>query len=110
MLLAEKLSTPKGLVRSPQAQALIDAQCQQLALYQFPTCPFCIKVRKTLAALSLPIEKRNAQHDPAHRDALLVGGGTVKVPCLRISEADGKTTWLYESTAINDYLQQRFGS
>jgi len=58
--------------------------------------------------LSLPIERRDAQHNLANRDDLLKGGGAFKVPCLKITEANGQTRWLYESGAIIAYLQQKF--
>ncbi|WP_355661829.1 glutaredoxin family protein [Halomonas salifodinae] len=111
MLLAEKLSTPKAAVnRSAEAQAEVDRQCRSLALYQFRACPFCVKVRKEMARLDLSIELRDAQLDPDHRQALLEGGGRVKVPCLRIEQADGSVDWLYESDAINAWLRERFGT
>ena len=55
MLLAEKLTTPKAMVRSTAEQAAVDAACRQLALYQFSACPFCIKVRKEMARLSAEV-------------------------------------------------------
>jgi glutaredoxin len=108
LLLKEKLTAPKGVVRSPEDQAKVDRACQQLALYQFATCPFCIKVRQELRRLSLTVELRNTQHDPAHRQALLDGGGKPQVPCLAIAEANGQTRWLYESSDIIAYLRERF--
>lgn len=108
MLLKERLTRPKGMAREPDQQAMVNLQCQNLALYQFRTCPFCIKVRQEMRRLSLPIERRDAQHDTAHRTALLQGGGTVKVPCLKISDGQGQSQWLYDSTAIMAYLQARF--
>jgi glutaredoxin len=110
MLLKERLTQPTGLQRAPAAQAAVDQQCQSLALYQFSTCPFCIKVRQEMRRLSLPIEKRDAQHHTANRDALLQGSGASKVPCLKITEADGQTRWLQDSAAIVAYLRERFGS
>jgi len=110
MLISEKLSTPKAVERTPEEQAQVDAACQQLALYQFRTCPFCIKVRKEIARLGLNIELRDAQLDPAHKQALLEGGGKVKVPCLKITDDAGQATWLYESDEINRWLHQRFGT
>ncbi len=111
MLLAEKLSTPKAAVsRSAEAQAEVDRQCRSLALYQFRACPFCVKVRKEMARLDLSIERRDAQLDPEHRQALEAGGGRVKVPCLRIEQADGSVEWLYESDAINAWLRKRFAT
>ena len=108
MLLKERLTQPTGVQRAPAAQAAVDQQCQSLALYQFSTCPFCIKVRQEMRRLSLPIEKRDAQHHTANRDALLQGSGATKVPCLKITEADGKTRWLQDSAAIVAYLRERF--
>ena len=36
-------------------------------------------------------------------------GGKRQVPCLRISNEDGKVEWLYESKDIKHYLEQRYG-
>lgn len=108
MLLAEKLTTPKAIVRSKAEQQDVDAACRQLALYQFNACPFCIKVRKEMARLGLNISKRDAQHNQQYRSELETAGGKIKVPCLRIETSAGDTEWLYESTAIIAYLQQRF--
>jgi glutaredoxin len=108
MLLRERLTRPAGLVRTPAAQRAVDAQCQSLALYQFTTCPFCIKVRQEMRRLSLPIERRDAQKDLNHRTALSQGGGAIKVPCLQITDTAGQTQWLYDSNAIVAYLQGRF--
>lgn len=108
MLLWAKLAMPKGLVRSAEAQRQVDLECGKLALYHFKTCPFCIKVRHEMGRLSLPIELRDAQHDPEHRDTLLQGGGKIQTPCLRITDAHGQVQWMYESNDIIRYLQQRF--
>jgi glutaredoxin len=108
MLLKERLTQPKGVQRDAAAQAAVDLQCQSLALYQFNTCPFCIKVRQEMRRLSLPIEKRDAQHHVANRDELLQGSGATKVPCLKISQANGETRWLQDSNAIVAHLRERF--
>ncbi|SDN86891.1 glutaredoxin family protein [Vreelandella arcis] len=109
MLVSEKLSTPQAVKRTPDEQAGVDDACKDLALYQFRSCPFCIKVRKEMARLGLSIEKRDAQLDPEHKKALQEGGGRVKVPCLKIRHADGREEWMYESDTINAWLHQRFG-
>ncbi|RBW49755.1 glutaredoxin family protein [Marinobacter sp. F3R11] len=109
VLLSEKLGNGRPLERSPAEQQEADAACEQLVLYQFKTCPFCVKVRKQIARLNLKIEKRDAQHNETHRAELEQGGGQVKVPCLRISNPDGSETWMYESSDINAWLEQRFG-
>ncbi len=108
MLLREYLTRPTGLVRSPEAQARVDKDCESLALYQYRTCPFCTKVRQEMRRLSLKVAQHDAQPDGPHRAALLEGGGQAKVPCLRITDAAGKSEWMYESAAINAYLKKRF--
>jgi len=108
LLLWERLTPPKGVVRSPEAQKIVDQKCQALALYQFKTCPFCMKVRRAIGKLSLKIDLRDAQHDAQNRADLLQGGGQIKVPCLRITDAQGNSEWLYDSNKIIQYLQQQF--
>ncbi|WKE65520.1 glutathione S-transferase N-terminal domain-containing protein [Gallaecimonas kandeliae] len=110
MLIYAVLSKPKPVSRSPEAQAEVDAACHGLTLYQFATCPFCIKVKKEVHRLALPIAMANIRRDPAARQALLAGGGKGQVPCLHIAHEDGREEWLYESSDINAYLQQRFAA
>jgi glutaredoxin len=108
MLLWEFVTRPKGLVRPAALQRQMDEECRTIALYQFNTCPFCIKVRQEIRRLSLNIERRDAQKNEQHRDDLLRGGGHVKVPCLKITDASGHVEWLYESGKIIEYLRGRF--
>jgi glutaredoxin len=110
MLLGNWLTQPRGIVRPPAAQQAVDARTRALALYHFPTCPFCLKTRRTLRRLSLDIELRNARNDETHRAALIAGGGKPQVPCLLISGDDGQQSWLYESDAINAWLNREFGA
>lgn len=109
LLLGNWLTQPKGIMRPEAEQQAIDARTQQLALYHFPTCPFCLKTRRVIKRLSLKIELRDARNDPIHRAALIAGGGKPQVPCLLITDAQGQQTWLYESDAINAYLNREFG-
>lgn len=106
----EFVTHPKGMVREPAQQAAVDSQCRSLALYQFNTCPFCMKVRQEMRRLSLNVERRDAQQEGAHRADLVSGAGQAKVPCLRITDASGNSQWLVESGAINAYLNERFAS
>ena len=108
MLLREKLTRPQGVVRSQAAQQSADLQCQALALYHYKTCPFCMKVRQEMARLSLNIQRIDAQPPGADRDALTREGGQTKVPCLKITDAAGKSQWLYESDKIIGYLRGQF--
>ena len=92
--------------RSKENQAAADESTSNMALYQFYACPFCIKTRRAIYKLNLNIETREAGHG-AYREELQAQGGKVQVPCLRIEE-NGEVTWMYESNAIIQYLQQRF--
>ncbi|MGJ8679955.1 glutathione S-transferase N-terminal domain-containing protein [Paraglaciecola sp.] len=95
------------LKRPIQDQKQIEQEAKDLSLYQFFACPFCIKTRRAMYKLNLPIAKRNASSGSPFRDELLAEGGKIQTPCLRI-EKDGKVEWLYESSEIIRYLQQRF--
>jgi glutaredoxin len=108
MLLWARFGAPKGMTRTENAQREVEMNCSKLALYHFPTCPFCIKVRHEMARLSLPIELRNAQHDSVFRAELQQGGGKIQTPCLRIVDVQGEVKWMYESENIKLYLQQQF--
>jgi len=108
MLLWDKLTTPRGIVRSSEDQQQIDASTKNLVLYEFRMCPFCIKARRAIKRLSLNIERRDAMRQQSSREELLAGGGNIKVPCLKITDDTGGTTWMYESSDIIAYLQQRF--
>ena len=110
MLIGEFITRPKRLVRADGEQATVDQQCENLALYQYKTCPFCIKVRQEMHRLALNIERLDAQQPGENRDALIKQGGQAKVPCLRITDTAGNTQWLYESGEIIKYLQKHFAS
>ena len=108
ILLWDRLTTPGGLQRQPVDQQVINKTTQNMILYQFRMCPFCVRVRRQIKRLSLNIETRDALRDESSREQLLKGGGAVKVPCLRIAEEDGKEIWIYESADIIEYLEKRF--
>lgn len=110
MLLKENLTRPRGLVRPPAAQQQVDQQCQSLALYQYKTCPFCIKVRQEISRLSLKIQRIDAQQEGRDRQELRQHGGQAKVPCLKITDPAGNSQWLYDSEKIKAYLQGRFNA
>lgn len=98
--------SPKKIKRTVEAQAQVNKDCEGLKLYQFYACPFCIKVRRHLHKLDLPIQIRDAQAGQ-FRDELLADGGQIKVPCLKIEQ--DSIIWLYESRDIIAYLDERFG-
>lgn len=108
MLFLDFVTTPRGIVRSEDVQKEIDEKTKSLTLYEFKTCPFCMKVRRANKRLSLNIETKDAQHNEVYRQELLNGGGEIKVPCLRMVDDRGVETWMYESSGIIDLLQSRF--
>ena len=80
-----------------------------LVLYHFEGCPYCTLVRREIDALGLAIEMRDIRKNAVFHDELVRGGGKKQVPCLRIENAGGPVTWLYESQDIAAYLCERFG-
>nr|WP_279291123.1 glutathione S-transferase N-terminal domain-containing protein [Pseudomonas sp. S25] len=103
------ITRPAKKKRTPEAQAAVEQSAKNLSLYQFNACPFCVKTRRTLHKLNVPVVLHDAKNNEQDRQTLLNEGGKIKVPCLRIEE-DGKTTWMYESKVIIDYLNQRFAA
>jgi glutaredoxin len=106
IILIDFIFSPKKQQRTESDQEKINEEVKSLKLYQFYACPFCIKTRRAIKRLNLPIETRNAQSGQ-YRAELLAGGGEVKVPCLKIESEEG-VQWMYESTDIIQYLEKRF--
>ena len=77
-----------------------------LELYYFPTCPFCQKVLRYMAAAGIEdkVTLKNI-HADAEADATLVRvGGKHQVPCLFIDgvplyESDDIVAWLRDNIA-----------
>jgi glutaredoxin len=106
ILLGNFIFSPKSPKRSPADQAKVDATTKGLSLYQLPSCPFCVKVRRTMKREGLNIELRNINQQNDYREELIREGGKRTVPCLRIEKDDGQVQWLYESSDVISYLQQ----
>ena len=104
ILTIDFLTRPKSLVREENAQDRIDTLTENLSIYQFEACPFCVKVRRQLRKNSLNIELRDAKNNAEHKEELTREGGKYKVPCLRIETGTGDIKWLYESNNIISYL------
>ncbi len=102
------LTTPKGIKRPAEMQTAINEQCQNLTLYQYKACPFCVKVRRSLKRLSLPVETRDPKRRDDAKNELIAGAGKLKVPCLKIDESTGGIQWLFDSKDIISYLEGRF--
>jgi len=78
-----------------------------LQLYHFNTCPFCIRVKVAMKAMGIKVPSKNISANAQHKEELISGGGKQQVPCLRIEEPDDKVRWLYESDDIIKYLKKR---
>lgn len=108
-ILGDVVSRPKPIERTEEAQNAVDLSVKKLSLYQFYACPFCMKVRRHIHKLNLPIELRDAQNNTAYRQELESQGGAIKVPCLRIEEESG-VKWMYESNDIIQYLDEQYAN
>nr|WP_260525053.1 glutathione S-transferase N-terminal domain-containing protein [Pseudomonas sp. MWU16-30322] len=103
------ITRPGKKQRPAEVQAQVNSAAKDLTLYQFHACPFCVKTRRTLRRLNVPVALKDAKNNEHDRQTLLEQGGKIKVPCLRIEE-NGQTTWMYESKVIIDYLDKRFAA
>jgi len=108
IIFVDWITRPKPAERSAEAQQEVDRQTQNMVLYQFQQCPFCVKTRRTIHRLALNIEKRDARNDPKWNQELISEGGKYQVPCLKITADDGTVQWMYESTDINQFLDEKF--
>ncbi|WP_022942645.1 glutathione S-transferase N-terminal domain-containing protein [Psychromonas hadalis] len=106
ILLLNFIFSPKKLQRKATEQAAVDAQTKSLQLYQYAACPFCVKVRRDIRRNGLNIVTVDAKLAD-NKQLLASQGGKVQVPCLRIEE-NNKVSWMYESSAISTYLNERF--
>ena len=108
ILLFDALTSPTPVTRESGHQREVDELTSSMAIYQFETCPFCVKVRRELKRQSLNIELRDAKNDLDVKAELVREGGRHKVPCLRTDNPDGSIDWLYESNDIIAHLQDKF--
>ena len=97
--------SPSSPKLSESEQAALNQKTQHLSLYQLPACPFCVKVRRAMKRQGLQVELRDTKNEK-YREELLSDGGKATVPCLKIEEPNKPVVWLYESSAIVEYLEQ----
>jgi glutaredoxin len=82
-----------------------------LALYYYPSCPFCRVVLREIDRLDgVNVELRDIWENPEYRQELLNARGRTTVPVLRISSVDGHEQWMPESAEIAAYLRRNFHS
>mgnify|MGYP006061079991 CR=1 FL=1 len=108
ILILDALTSPTPLVREAAQQKVVDESTASMSMYQFETCPFCVKVRRELKRHSLHIELRDAKNDAELKAELEREGGRHKVPCLRTDSPNGTAEWLYESADIIEHLKAKF--
>lgn len=108
ILVLDAITSPKSAVRELSVQKVIDDATASMSMYQFKTCPFCVKVRRELKRYALNIELRDAKNDADIKAELVREGGRHKVPCLRTENPDGSVQWLYESNDIIAHLKKEF--
>ena len=104
ILFFSAIFSPTPIVRNTLDQQKIIAATVGFSLYQFEACPFCVKVRRSLARQNIHIPIRDAKIEP-YRSELLNGGGKVQTPCLRIDRGGNDVQWLYESKDIIAYIE-----
>ena len=71
-----------------------------IKLYHFSTCPFCVRVRQYLLEEDIQIQQKDILLDDDAKKDLLAIGGKTQVPCLVVS---GKA--LYESSDIIQWIE-----
>jgi len=106
ILLINFIFSPKSPKRTVEDQVKVDAKTKSMSLYQLPSCPFCVKVRRTIKREGLTIELRNINQKNDYREELISQGGKSVVPCLRIEKESGEVQWLYQSNDVISHLQQ----
>lgn len=104
ILLINLLTLPKKPKHDQTTAKKLNDLSANWSLYQLNACPFCVKVRRQTRRLGVDVELRDIKKHSHFSDELVTQGGKRKVPCLRIKEASGDVRWLYESSDINQYL------
>lgn len=84
-------------------------EVKQLALYQFASCPFCVRVRQAIDRLGVEVELRDVRRDPERLRELVQATGRTTVPCLRIEGPGGQVRWMHESAEIVRWLEEHCG-
>lgn len=80
-----------------------------LALYYFPTCPFCQRVLATIDDLGIDVDLRDIHAQGQYRDELIAARQRPTVPVLLITSAGRDERWMPESLDIIAYLEKTYG-
>lgn len=79
----------------------------KLALYHYPTCFYCRRVRKEIQRLGIEVEERDIWSDSQAMQDLVNARGRRTVPVLKIQEGDS-VKWMPESRDIIHFLREKF--
>ncbi len=104
ILLINFLFSPRAPQHSSELNAKLNDALQGMSLYQYPACPFCVKVRRAMKRNGIQLPLIDAKRDSVARKTLEQEGGRLMVPCLKIETSEG-TQWMYESSDIIQYLE-----
>jgi hypothetical protein len=63
IVLGDAVSRPRPQRRSAQGQAAVEKEATGLSLYQFHACPFCVKTRRALHRLNVPVTLYDAKNE-----------------------------------------------
>lgn len=94
-------------VTQPRIVCVVPA-APDLTLYHFPSCPYCQRVFKALAALGVSVQDIDVHQSSDAQAEVVQHTGQTAVPVLRIAGEEGDR-WMPESTDIVRYLYDRFG-
>lgn len=100
--------SPACLQRSAKEMQSLARETRGVSLYFHQLCPVCIRIRRVLRELNVPIELRDVRKSPIYCDDLLAGVGEIRTPCLRVVE-NGNIDWICGVEPILEYLMNRFG-
>ncbi len=78
----------------------------QFSLYRTSWCGFCARVERRIADLGIEVELRDIDTDADARRDLQEATGRETVPCLRVDDSTGASSWLHESVAIIEFLEE----
>lgn len=105
ILLFNFIFAPSAPKMSSEEKAVLAEKTAHLSLYHLPTCPFCVKVQRAMKRQGLSIELKSIK-DEVLKEELIKNGGKRTVPCLKITDDNAPTKWLYESNDIISYLKK----
>lgn len=82
----------------------------ELTLYQYPSCPFCARVRTVLEAKNIPYKTVNVARSPddPERKMVIEKSKCSTVPVLHAVLDSGEDVWMGESGDIIAFLEERF--